>query len=68
MWEEIMSLAISNGLWAVLFVGLFVYELRDSSLREKKYQNTISALSEKLQIVEEIREDIVEIKDTLKFK
>lgn len=66
MWEEIMSLAVSNGLWAVLFVGLFVYELRDSSLREKKYQNTITALSEKLQIVEEIREDIVEIKDTLK--
>ena len=65
MWEEILKLAISNGLWAVLFVFLFIYELRDGHERERKYQATISSLAEKLDIVEEIRSDIIEIKDNL---
>ena len=35
MWEEITNLAIQNGLFAVLFLGLLIYLLKDSSKREK---------------------------------
>lgn len=65
MWEELIKLAVSNGIWAVLFVGLLIYQIRDSSSREIKYQNTIASLTDKLTIVEEIRGDIVDIKDCL---
>jgi len=68
MWEEILSLALGNGLWAALFVGLMCYFLRDSSKREKKYQDTIQCLSKTLETVEEIKTDIKDIKDDLKRK
>ncbi len=61
MWEEIFKLALANGLWAVLFVALLVYQLRDSASREKKYQQTICKLNEHLDIVEDIREEVKNI-------
>ncbi len=63
MWTEILNLAISNGIWAVLFLGLLIYQLRDSHRRESKYQNTISHLNTSLGIVKSIKEDVVEIKE-----
>ena len=63
MWNEILDLAIKNGLWAVLFLGLFIFVIRDSSLREKKYQQTIKDLTENLGIVKNIKEDVDEIKE-----
>ena len=68
MWEEILKLAMSNGLWAVLFLGLLVYQLRDSKIREEKYQETISIIGEKLEVFEEIKEDIIVIKESLERK
>jgi len=68
MWEEVIKLAMSNGLWAVLFLGLLIYQLRDSKSREEKYQDTITMLGKKLEVVEEIKEDIVIIKDSLERK
>lgn len=68
MWEEIIKLAMSNGLWAVLFLGLLIYQLRDSKVRETKYQETISMLGQKLEVIEEIKEDIVVIKESLERK
>ena len=62
MWDEILTLAIENGLWAVLFLGLFIFVIRDSSNREKKYQKTIKDLTENLGIVKHIKEDVDEIK------
>jgi hypothetical protein len=47
MWEEILNLALNNGIWAALFVSLMVYLLRDTGRREKKYQE-IQALNEKI--------------------
>lgn len=60
--EEIISLVVANGLWAVLFCGLLTYELRDSRRRESKYTQTIRALSERLGVVVEVRADTTEIK------
>jgi hypothetical protein len=66
MWENILDLAMSNGLWAVLFLGLLIYELKDSSIREKKYQNTIEKLSENLSVVNEIKYTVDDISQNVK--
>ena len=68
MWEDILNLAIGNGLWAVLFVVLLCYVLKDSRVREKKYQELIDALSDSLNIVKEVQDDVKEIKNHLSFK
>ncbi len=65
MWEEILNQALANGIWAVLFVSLLVYQLKDSAKREKKYQDTISKLNQHLDIVEDIKDEIKEIRSTL---
>ena len=66
MWDEILSTAISNGIFAALFVFLLMYELKDSRKREAKYQKTIDILSNKLNTVDEIKEDVTEIKKCIK--
>lgn len=67
MWEEILNLAIKNGLWAVLFMALFIFVIKDSANREKKYQQTISNLTEHLGVVKMIKEDVDDIK-TIVYK
>lgn len=61
MWESIIEAAASNGLWALLFVGLLVYLLQDSKKREEKYTKTIESLSDCLHTVEEIQTDVKSI-------
>lgn len=61
MYEEIIQLAIKNGLWAVLFIVLFFYILKDASRREKKYQNTIEKLNEHLKTVNDIKKEVGDI-------
>jgi len=68
MWEEVLKMAATNGLWAVLFCVLLVYQLKESKVRESKYQSAIKGLSENLGIVREIKEDVAEIKQGLKSK
>ena len=65
MWEEIFKLALSNGIWAVLFVSLLIYQLKDSAKREKKYQETISKLNQHLDAVEDIKEELKEIRNKI---
>ena len=65
MWEKIVDLAVTNGIWAVLFLGLLIYLLKDSRAREAKYQDTIKDLNRSLEIVHDIKEDITEIKRTI---
>lgn len=65
MWEQIVNLAISNGLFAVLFLGLLVYQLKDSRSREKRYQETIARLGTALDIVQSVKSDVEEIKEIL---
>ena len=65
MWEQVFKIAISNGIFAVLFVALLVFQLKDSARREKKYQATIEKLSKHLDLVEEINNDIKEIRSVV---
>jgi len=49
MWEEILQAVVSSGVWAVLFCGLLIYQLKDSRKREEQYQETIGRLSKGLE-------------------
>ena len=62
MWDEIFDLALKNGLWAVLFMGLLIFVIKDSTRREQKYQQTIKDLIDHLGIIQEIKKDIDVIK------
>lgn len=73
MEEQLFKLAAGNGIWAALYVFLFVYVLYDSRNREKKYQTTIyenqsiiKELSQKLGIVEDIQKDVTDIREEMK--
>lgn len=68
LWQEIVSVIISNGIFAVLFVLLFFYQLKDSKKREEKYQKTIEDLTEHLGIIDEIKEDVEYLKENIKPK
>ena len=63
MWEKIFNLAISNGIWAVLFVILLFYQLKDSKEREIKYQQTIESLGKSLEIIKDEINKIKPISD-----
>ncbi len=63
IWEQIIGMVIGNGIFASLFVYLFWYQLKDSRRREDKYQKTIEDLTVHLDVIEEVKEDINELKE-----
>jgi len=67
--EEVMKLAVNQGIWAALAVALIFYilkaqERRDvrQEEREVKYQDIISSLSDKLNVLDDIKKGVEEIK------
>ena len=74
MEEQLLKLAASNGIWATLFVVLFLYTIYDSRHREKKYQQTIEenqkiiqGLSSEIKTeIQRTKEDVGEIKQDVK--
>lgn len=74
MENEIIKMASSQGIWAVLSIALIFYilktqEKRDSKQeeREKNYQTIISKLTEKFHIIEEVKKDVEEIKESIEI-
>lgn len=51
-----------SGVFAVLFVILLFYVLKDSRKREQNYQNIVNRLTKELSCVFSIEEDIKQIK------
>lgn len=51
LWNEIFELALANGLWAVLFLWLFFYQIKDSRKREEKFMAIIDSLADSLEVV-----------------
>lgn len=68
IWNDIVSIIVSNGVFAILFVWLFCFQLKDSRRREEKYQKTIEVLTESLQSLDEVKDDLHEIKEILRFE
>ena len=69
MEEKIIELAASQGIWTVFTVSLVFYVLKNQEKRdikqddrEKKYQEIIVNLTDKLNIVEDVKKDVEEIK------
>lgn len=65
MWDQIMEYAAANGIWALLFLALLIYQLKDSKKREEKYTATITSLTEGLNALEGIKQDIKSIIETI---
>ena len=64
--DEIVSTIVANGVWAVLFCLLLVYELRDSRSRESRYTRTIGELTARLNALNAVKSDTEEIKSDAK--
>jgi len=69
MEAEILKMALSQGIWAVLSIFLLFYILKDQEKRdekqeerEKNYQEIISKITDKLMIIEEVKKDVEDIK------
>jgi hypothetical protein len=67
--SEVMKYAITQGIFAVLFIWLLFDTRKDSKDREIKYQSTIdknqqviSELASKFNVVEDIKDDVELIK------
>lgn len=63
--SEVVQLATSQGVWAVLFVCLLFYVLKENSQREQNFQDIILGLTEKLDTLDSIKDDLEVIKDEL---
>ena len=64
-WSEVIKIVVSNGIFAVLFVYLLIYQLKDSEKREEAYRKTIDELAEHLVVIEEVKEQVEELKNYL---
>ena len=68
MYMEILENFLSNGTeitFSVLFVGLFIWNIRTNDEREKRYQDTISTLTSALNGYEDLKEDVQYIRQKL---
>lgn len=72
MEEQLLTLATEQGIWALLCMALLLYilkkqEERDTAQeeREHKYQELLTELSQKFNIVTSIQEDVSSIKKQL---
>ncbi len=63
--DELMKLAAGQGLGYALFVFLLIYVLKTTGDREKRYQDLLDTLGEKFGVVEDIKEDVKEIKSKI---
>ena len=63
--NEVIKYFITQGAFAVLFMWLLIDTRKDSKQREEKYQQTIDKLADKINIVEDIKDDVEEIKNKL---
>ncbi|KMT21511.1 BhlA/UviB family holin-like peptide [Clostridium cylindrosporum] len=65
--ENVLITAIEGqGIWTICAVCLTVYVLKTSGERENRLQELISRLTEKFNIVEDVKQDVEEIKEKLK--
>lgn len=73
MENTLMKIGLQYGIFAALFIWLLMYVLKQNEKREIGYRDTIrenqsiiKGLTEKLNIVDSIKEDVSDIKDEIK--
>ena len=62
MEQEVIRLAATQGLWAVLFVSLLFWVLRENGKRESSYQQLLQDLTAKLGVLEDVQRNVNEVK------
>ncbi|CAB1242794.1 Bacteriocin UviB [Clostridiaceae bacterium BL-3] len=72
MENEIFKMAVQQGLWAVLFIFILIYVLKEQKERDEKagereanYQTIIAKLTDRLKVMDNIGEDVKEIKNKI---
>lgn len=65
MENEVIKMVASYGIFAILFVYLLFYVLKENSKREQGYQEIISTLTDKLNIVDDIKKSVDKIEEKL---
>ena len=70
MESSVLDAALSQGIWAVLAVFLLIYIVKSNERfsarqeeREKQYQELLSALTEKFNVLSVIEKDIADVKE-----
>lgn len=63
--NELMSIDVSQISFAVLFVWLLLDTNKKNQAREEKYQETIDKLAENIGVIQEVKEDVEEIRDII---
>lgn len=66
--EQLVSAALKQGLGYGLFVSLLLYVLKTTGDREKRYQCLLDNMTNKFNIVEDIKEDVKEIKNKINME
>ena len=65
-WSEFIKNVVSYGIFAMLFVFLFFYQLKDSAKREESYRETIETLAESLSVLSDLRDQVSELVELVK--
>lgn len=65
MEQEVLKMAASQGLWAVLFVALLFWVLRENAKREANYQDLLQDLTKKLGILEDVKDEVGKISNKI---
>ena len=65
MEQDIMKMAASQGLWAVLFVALLFWVLRENAKREENYQKLLQDLTNKFEILEDVKNEVGKISNKI---
>ncbi len=60
-WSELIKSIVGYGVFAMLFVFLFFYQLKDSAKREESYRETIEALADSLQVISDVKQQVEEL-------
>ena len=63
--NELLNLDITQISYAVLFVWLLFDTNKKNEAREKKYQDIIDNLSINIGVINDVKEDVEEIKDII---
>ncbi len=65
MESALLETATKQGIWVIMFVFLFVYTIKNSEKREENYQALLTTLSQKYDLLLDVKENLKEIKKKL---
>lgn len=65
MESALLEAATKQGIWVIMFVFLFVYTIKNSEKREENYQVLLETLSQKYDLLLDVKENLKEIKEKL---